>query len=110
MVRASTSLTRLTLEITFRFKTKFSRNHEGRKTETLVGVKPFNQYLVKMDGSHRVTLHNRRLLKKCEPMFQAAQMEKITEGVHITAKFDLQKQFKHSDNFMRDKVMQLQFW
>ena len=39
------------------------------KTGTVVEVRQHNQYVVKIDGSGRATLRNRRFLRKYEPMF-----------------------------------------
>ena len=81
------------------------------KTGIIVEVKGFNQYMVKMDGSHRVTLRNRRFLRKYEPMFQATRRDKLMENVQKVTEYttlpysDLQMQTKHSDNLMGDNVV-----
>ncbi len=45
-------------------------NHPKRwdKTGRVVGKLPFRQYRIKMDGSNRVTLRNRKFLRKIEPV------------------------------------------
>ena len=39
------------------------------KTGVVVEVKQYDQYVVKVDGSSRSTLRNRKFLRKYEPMF-----------------------------------------
>ena len=58
-----------------------SKPRRWDKTGIIVEVKDFNQYVVKMDGSHRVTLRNRRFLRKYEPMFQATRRDRLMENV-----------------------------
>ena len=43
------------------------------KTGIVVEVRQFDQYVVKMDGSGRASLRNRRFLRRYEPMFPAKQ-------------------------------------
>lgn len=42
------------------------------KTGTVIEVKQFDQYGIRVDGSGRVTLRNRKFLRKYTPMFQPA--------------------------------------
>ena len=39
----------------------------GDKTGIVIEVRPFHQYVVRVDGSGRVTLRNRRFLRKYTP-------------------------------------------
>ena len=81
------------------------------KTGIIVDVKDFNLYMVKMYSSHRVTLRNRRFLRKYEPMFQATPIYKLMENAQKIKKYttlpypDLQMQTRHSDHLMGDNVV-----
>ena len=46
-----------------------SKPRRWDKTGIVVEVKQFDQYVIRMDGSGRVSLRNRRFLKRYEPMF-----------------------------------------
>ena len=53
------------------------------RTGIVVEVRQFDQYVIKMDGSSRVSLRNRRFLRKYEPMFAAKQPSSIRENVRL---------------------------
>ena len=51
-------------------------NHPNRWDRT--GKLPYRQYRVKMDGSNRVTLRNRRFLRKIDPVCSDESMPDVT--------------------------------
>ena len=58
-------------------------NHPKKwdKTGQIVEKKPFDQYLIKLDGSGRCTLRNRRFIRKILPMCKLLQ--KQSAGIHL---------------------------
>ena len=56
------------LVITSLFKSSIEHTHlNGTKSGKIIDVKPHNQYLVKVNGSGRITVRNRRFLHKFTP-------------------------------------------
>ena len=53
------------------------------KTGTITEVRQFDQYIVKMDGSNRVSLRNRRFLRKYEPMFPTKQPSSLRDNIRL---------------------------
>ena len=55
-------------------------NHPNRwdRTGKIVEKLPYRQYRVKMDGSNRVTLRNRRFLRKIDPVCSDESMPDVT--------------------------------
>ena len=51
------------------------------KTGIIVEVRQFDQYLVKIDGSNRVTLHNRKFLRKFLPIYQVKTPQSILNDI-----------------------------
>ena len=53
------------------------------KTGIVTEVRQFDQYLIKMDGSNRVSLRNRRFLRKYLPMIPHDRTSQLRENVRI---------------------------
>ena len=51
------------------------------KTGIIVEVRQFDQYLVKIDGSNRVTLRNRKFLRKFLPIYQVKTPQSILNDI-----------------------------
>jgi hypothetical protein len=60
------------------------------KTGTIIEVKQHNQYIVKIDGSNRATLRNRKFLRKYEPMFPCTSRLRLTDKWKTIPGFNLQ--------------------
>ena len=51
------------------------------KTGVVVEVRQYDQYIVKIDGSNRATLRNRRFLRKYEPMLPLKPRAKLIDKI-----------------------------
>ena len=51
------------------------------RTGTVIEVLQFHQYLIKVDGSGRQTLRNRKFLRKFVPMYQPPKRKSILEDI-----------------------------
>ncbi|XP_033118972.1 uncharacterized protein K02A2.6-like [Anneissia japonica] len=56
---------------------------EWDKTGTVIGVHQFDQYIVRVDGSGRITLRNRHFLRKYIPVYQPERRRMITDDLRF---------------------------
>ena len=71
---------------------------EGRRWKNqgiIVDVLPFRQYRVRMLGSGRVTLRNRRFLKKCMPINPRTQLPPLQEPSPSTIRVKVPRALKN---------------
>ena len=68
-------------------------NHPNRwdRTGKVIEKLPFRQYKVKMDGSNRVTLRNRKFLRKIHPICAEPYMAHLEPGTHHRCDMDRQR-------------------
>ena len=53
------------------------------KTGTIIEVRQFDQYVVRVDGSGRVTIRNRRFLRKYIPVYPQPPRHTINDDLHL---------------------------
>ena len=75
-------------------------NHPKRwdRTGKIIEKLPFRQYKVKMDGSGRVTLRNRRFLRKIDPVCVEPSIPKLTNSTAQAEDIDHQASINDQRN------------
>ena len=61
------------------------------KSGVVVEKKGFDQYVVRMDGSGRMTLRNRRFMRLIEPLYQKESMGDASDGAGDSLNTDVRR-------------------
>ena len=77
------------------------------RTGVVVEVKQFDQYVVKIDGSGRTSLRNRKFLRKFEPVVPTMKKFRIDDNLNYAPKALNEQPISEEDEKPSSKTLQL---